>query len=121
MAHELQAQHIESEMPNEQPRKVITDITNLRPAEERQKLALQVLELLNRSDEKTGTIRDILFLIKDSTGFEAVGIRLREGEDFPYYETSGFPAHFVEAERYLCTRSPAGELSRDPEGSPCLE
>ena len=121
MARKLQAHHIESEMPNEQPSKARTDITNLRSAEERQKLALQVLELLNQSNGKTDTIRDLLFLIKESTRFEAAGIRLREGEDFPYYETSGFPAHFVEAERYLCARDPAGELIRDSEGNPCLE
>ena len=90
-------------------------------AEERQKFAIQILELLNRSGEKTYTIHDILLLIKAFTGFEAVGIRLREEEDFPYYETKGFPADFIEAERYLCPRNHNGEIIRDSEGNPVLE
>jgi signal transduction histidine kinase len=66
-------------------------------------------------------IRDILLIIKKSMGFEAVGIRLREGDDFPYYETSGFPDDFVEKERYLCARNEAGEVVRDTKGDPVLE
>ena len=90
-------------------------------AEECQKLAKEVLELLNKSKEKVNIIRDILLLIQEFSRFEAAGIRLREGEDFPYYEISGFPAHFVEAERYLCAHDQAGELIRDSEGNPILE
>ncbi|UCE25793.1 MAG: GAF domain-containing protein [Candidatus Zixiibacteriota bacterium] len=97
------------------------DITSRRQAADRQKFAAQVLELLNHPTEESDTIRDILFLIKDFTGFEAVGIRLREEDDFPYYETVGFPAVFVERERYLCTRDEAGLLKRDPNGLAHLE
>ena len=121
MTKALRLNPIESEIPNGERRKASAGITNLHTAEGRQKLTIQVLELLNQAGEKTDTIRDLLFLIKESTGFEAAGIRLREGEDFPYYETSGFPAHFVEAERYLCARDQAGELIRDSQGNPCLE
>ena len=92
-----------------------------RQAKEYQKLAIQVLELLNESGEKTDKIRDILHLIKEFTGFEAVGIRLREGEDFPYYETYGFPADFIEAERHLCERDQCGNVIRDSDGNPSLE
>jgi PAS domain S-box-containing protein len=93
----------------------------LREHEERQRLTAQILALLNRSDDETDSIRDILVLVKEFTGFEAVGIRLSEGEDFPYYETRGFPADFVAAERYLCARDQAGELIRDSEGNAVLE
>ncbi len=86
-----------------------------------QKLTNQVLEMLNQPGEKDHTIRDILLLIKEYAGFEAVGIRLREGRDFPYYETKGFPEDFVEEERYLCALDQAGELIRDSQGNPCLE
>jgi len=100
---------------------VLADITELKQAEERQELIRQVLELLNRSGGETYIIRDLLLLIREFTGFEAVGIRLREGEDFPYYETNGFPPHFVQAERYLCARDATGQLQRDSEGNPVLE
>jgi signal transduction histidine kinase len=89
--------------------------------EQCQNLASQVLELLNQTDSTIDLIKDILSLVKAATGFEAVGIRLREGEDFPYYETIGFSKEFVEAERYLCARDQTGELIRDSEGNPYLE
>jgi hypothetical protein len=52
---------------------------------------------------------------------EAVGIRLQEGEDFPYFETIGFSNNFVKAENYLCARDHAGDLIRDDKGNPYLE
>ena len=90
-------------------------------AEERVWLANQVLNELNRREVETDTIRDILQMVKESTGIEAVGIRLKEGDDFPYYETSGFPDHFVQMERYLCERDASGKIVRDTRGNPVLE
>ncbi|MDM8539907.1 PAS domain-containing protein [Desulfococcaceae bacterium HSG7] len=84
-------------------------------------LAAQILETVNRSGQGDDLIKKILFLIKKHTGFEAVGIRLKQGEDYPYYVTSGFPSVFVEAEKYLCARSQTGELIRDSHGNVCLE
>jgi PAS domain S-box-containing protein len=55
------------------------------------------------------------------SGCEAVGIRLRAGDDYPYYETRGFPAAFVHQERHLCSYGPNGELERDESGSPVLD
>ena len=88
---------------------------------ERQRLVINILELLNREGEEIDVTRGILLLIKKFTGFKAVGIRLRKGEDFPYYEVNGFPADFVEAERYLCARDMTGEIIRDLEGNAVLE
>ncbi|MHC4662670.1 MAG: PAS domain S-box protein [Planctomycetota bacterium] len=100
---------------------VARDVTERKRAEERQILVTKVLDLLNQSGEKIDTIREILLHIKESGGFEAVGIRLREGDDFPYYETNGFPAEFVKAEKSLCAQDGKGELIRDSEGNPVLE
>ena len=77
--------------------------SRLRWAQESQDLAVRILALLNRQVVGLDAIREILGMVKEFTGFEAVGIRLRDGEDFPYFETQGFPAHFVEAENYLCS------------------
>jgi GAF domain-containing protein len=89
--------------------------------EKYQNLTPQLLNLVNKTDNKTDFIKEILYFIKVVTGFEAVGIRLREGQDFPYFETIGFSKDFVKAERYLCARDQAGELIRDSEGNPYLE
>jgi PAS domain S-box-containing protein len=43
---------------------------------------------------------------------------LREGEDYPYFETSGFPENFVRLENNLCTRNERGEIVRDAHSNP---
>ncbi len=97
------------------------DITGRKLAQQREQLAREVLELLNRPQGQTDTVRDILRLIKTHMDLEAVGIRLRAGDDFPYYATDGFSQDFVRAECSLCGRDEAGQLVRDGSGNPLLE
>ena len=84
-------------------------------------LARQTLERLNRSEAPEETIRAILLAIKQNTGFQAAGIRLRAGEDFPYYASAGFSDEFLRAEHSLCARDTTGALARDQQGRPVLE
>ncbi len=93
----------------------------LESAEGRLELAATQFGLLKSPGGRLDVIHEILMKIKESTGFEAVGIRLEEDGDFPYYETSGFPGDFVEAERHLCLRDLDGQLLRDRIGKPLLE
>jgi len=97
------------------------DVTERARSQERDRFARDLLELLNRPDSESNQIRDILQLIKKSTGIEAVAIRLKEGEDFPYFLTNGFPAPFVELERTLCVRDDFNCVLRDDQGQPILE
>ena len=48
-----------------------------------QDLVVKILKLLNQSEKQFPAIKKIIELIKNDTGFEAVGIRLHNGEDFP--------------------------------------
>ena len=64
--------------------------SRLRWAHESQGLAAGVLTLLNREVVGLDAIREILRMVKEFTGLEAVGIRLREGEDFPYLKPRAF-------------------------------
>lgn len=89
--------------------------------ENRQELAIELLTLLNRNEEKTDVIREILLLIKEYAGFRAVGIRLKEGDDFPYYEANGFSSQFIKAETHLCSYNEKGEPVRDTSGRPVLD
>ena len=54
------------------------------------KLSEKLFVLLNQAGDKTDLIRDILLSVKKIAGFHAVGIRLKNGEDYPYYESNGF-------------------------------
>ncbi len=89
--------------------------------DKRQELAISLLERLNRLIEKKDIIRDILLLIKEHTEFEAVGIRLKAGDDYPYYETNGFPGDFIKKENSLCGYNESGDMICDTEGNPVLE
>ncbi len=83
-----------------------------------------VVEFLRIANENTG-LRDLIrattsFFQKHS-GCEAVGIRLQHEEDYPYYETRGFPPEHVQLENKLCATDPSGCIIRDFKGDPILE
>ena len=94
---------------------------DIRTAHGRELLAVRLLEELNRKQERAETIRSILFLLRDATGVEAAGLRVREGNDFPYYEVSGFELDFVTMERSVCSSSEKGERQCDSAGKPDYE
>jgi len=96
-------------------------ITTSMTADKRQKLAISLLERLNKFVEERDIIRDILLLIKEHTSFEAVGIRLKDGGDYPYYETCGFTGDFLKTENSLYVYNKSGELICDSNGNPALE
>jgi PAS domain S-box-containing protein len=87
----------------------------------RQRLALRALELLNSAGDVSALSSELLRLIRDSIGFDAVGLRLRQGDDFPYYEQSGFSDDFVRQENFLCVKDAHGHVMRDAARRPVLE
>ena len=100
---------------------IFWDVTTRKQTEDREQLARNILERLNRLEGATDTVHDILQMIKSGSDIDAVGIRLREGDDFPYYQTVGFAPDFVRAENHLCARNAVGEIVRDDAGNPVLE
>ncbi|OPY67185.1 MAG: Blue-light-activated protein [Syntrophorhabdaceae bacterium PtaU1.Bin034] len=97
------------------------DITDRKRAERQQELITKTLERLNNPPKITDLTRDILLLIKKYTGIEALGIRIRSGDDFPYVETDGFSPEFVESERVLCVRDQDKGVVHDLLGKPYLQ
>jgi PAS domain S-box-containing protein len=100
---------------------IIRDITDRKRVEQWERLTREVLSCLNSPLSSPDTIRDILQLIKQSTGFEAVGIRLRQDDDFPYYSQDGFADDFLRTENSLTVRGRDGGLCRDENGNASLE
>lgn len=97
------------------------DVTERKESELNRELSLSVLAILNRAENRTEIVRDILKLVKAHHGFTAVAIRLCEGDDYPYFVQNGFPDDFVRKESPLCARTPEGDLVRDDQGRPLLE
>ena len=97
------------------------DITERKWNEADREAMLALLRLLNAPNETHELIRTVTGFLQEWSGCEAVGVRLREGDDFPYYETRGFPAEFVQAGNYLCARDENRELLRDGQGNPVME
>jgi len=99
----------------------VQDITKRKQAEETCETMLAVLRLLNAADDLPALITKLCQFFQRWSGCEAVGIRLRDGDDFPYYVSRGFPRTFILAENSLCGHSPDGQCARDTIGNPLLE
>ncbi|HQE91304.1 MAG TPA: PAS domain S-box protein [Anaerolineae bacterium] len=97
------------------------DITERKRMELERNLTMALLHVINEKEDVLDLIRAVLDLLQHELDYEAIGARLRQGGDFPYYETRGFPPEFVEAESSLCGIDQRGELLRDRTDNPVLE
>ena len=102
-------------------RGTVQDITARKRLEAHQALLADVLLVFNRGGELRPLVDEMLRLIRAATGFEAVGLRLRDGDDCPYFAQEGFAAEFVREENLLCLRNSDGTVRRDPEGLAVLQ
>ncbi|MBI5118138.1 PAS domain S-box protein [Candidatus Poribacteria bacterium] len=100
---------------------VFRDQTEERRYSKEREGTVELLRLLSGQSGKHELIQAVTGFLKEWSGCEAVGVRLREGDDFPYFETRGFPSEFVRLENSLCARDSSGQLVRDGEGNPFLE
>jgi PAS domain S-box-containing protein len=99
---------------------IVRDISERHKAEEQNELSQRVLEILNSYGDKSEVIRDILSLVKEFSGCAAVGIRLKDGDDYPYYETNGFPEKFIKMENSLCSFDSNGAMVRSADDTPVM-
>jgi PAS domain S-box-containing protein len=102
-------------------RVALSDITERKRLEEERGLTLHLLDRINSSPNLRALMQEVTLMLRDATGCEAVGIRLQDGEDFPYFQTEGYSPEFVRAENTLCAVDPRGEVVRDSQGHPVLE
>ncbi|MBI5687674.1 MAG: PAS domain S-box protein [Verrucomicrobia bacterium] len=100
----------------------VFDVINERKrAEEEREITVQLLGLFNTAGDLRDLTGDATLLLKEWLGCDAVGVRWQVDGDFPYLETHGFPAEFVQLENHLCARDAAGQVVRDSAGNPVLE
>ena len=100
---------------------VFHDVSDERRYRKERDATIELLRVLNTQDRTRELVANVTSFLQGWTGCDAVGVRLREGDDYPYYETRGFPARFVMTESYLCERTADGQLVRDSSGNPALE
>ena len=100
---------------------VFLDITERKQIEYEREATIEFLRFTNDSRGTEELIHAATAFVQKLSGCEAVGIRLKEKDDYPYYETRGFSEEFVLAETQLCARDEAGRSICDSAGNPVLE
>ncbi|MFO8002512.1 MAG: PAS domain S-box protein [Marinilabilia sp.] len=100
---------------------ILRDITERKRKETFRDMGREVLAFLNETGDFHYDIKRVVNLIKKTTGFDAVGIRMKEEEDYPFFFTEGFPEDFLRKESSLVARNMDGGLCRDVNGNIRLE
>src|SRR5660398_289848 len=100
---------------------IVRDITRRKAAEDYQDMGREIVQILNEPGELSDSLQRVVTTLKTGTGFDAVGIRLQEGEDFPYAAEDGFPDGFLVTENTLIERDAGGGVCRDLDGRVNLE
>lgn len=83
---------------------------------EREKKTKIICAQLNNFVELKPTLMAVIAHIKELTNCEAVGVRLHDDGDYPYYVYSGFSESFIKKENSLCSKNEAGNRIPSPDG-----
>jgi signal transduction histidine kinase len=100
---------------------IVRDITESKRAEKERETTIEFLRLVNESQSTKELIHAATGFFQERSGCEAVGIRIKEKDDYPYYETRGFSHEFVQQENRLCSYDEEGQTVPDNEGIPILD
>lgn len=102
-------------------RGVDKDITEHKRAERHRGMVRKILQILNEQEDLQNSIQRVVAELKARTSFDAVGIRLQDGDDFPYLAQQGFSEDFLATENTLIGHTVDGEVCRDKDGNVNLE
>ncbi len=100
---------------------VTRDITERKQAEIYREMSRETLQILNEPGDLRESVQRVVAALKTRTGFDAVGIRLQDGEDFPYFVAQGFSQDFLLTENTLIERAADGGMCRNIDGKVSLE
>ncbi|MFA7344501.1 MAG: response regulator [Terrimicrobiaceae bacterium] len=105
----------------ERTRALEQELAERKRAEIYREMGREILQILSEPEDFSACLRRVLSVLKTRTGVDALGIRLQDGEDFPYIVQEGFSRSFLRTENTLLGRTPDGRVCRDNTGAPCLE
>jgi PAS domain S-box-containing protein len=77
---------------------MLEDINDRKRLEEEKNTLLQLLDIVNGESDLDKMLESILAFLKSWAEIDAIAVRLKQGEDFPYFKTNGFPQEFVHRE-----------------------
>jgi PAS domain S-box-containing protein len=97
------------------------DISERKLQNDVQEEITRLIALVNTPGDLQDRLSAITKSLQSFSGCEAIGIRLNERDDFPYFETRGFPSDFIQAEKHLCVYGSDGKIMKDSNGIPVLE
>ena len=100
---------------------IFENVTVRKRYEQEMETTIEFLRIVNLSKSVEELITSAITFFRKQSGCEAVGIRLKEGVDYPYYETKGFPDGFVLLEKRLCSYDEHGAVIIGQDGYPILE
>jgi PAS domain S-box-containing protein len=101
--------------------RTVTSVTGGEQAERLQYLSFEIMGILNDSSALADALTSILAAIKRETCFDALGIRLKNCDDYPYFVQNGFSHDFLLTENTLTRSAPDGGLCKDDGGNYSLE
>ncbi len=99
----------------------IRDISARKLSETYGEMSREVLLILNEPVGIQESIQRVLAVMKTRTGLDAVGIRLQDGDDFPYLAQVGFSEEFLRTENSIIERPVIGGVCRDKDCNLRLE
>ncbi len=99
----------------------IRNISQKKETELLQKLSNDILKTLNSLSSFDEAIYSTITIIKDKLNLDAIGIRFKKNDDYPYYVENGFPEDFLKIENTLTAKDINGNLCKDKNGKNCLE
>ena len=100
---------------------IATDLTSQRLKEQGTTNTLNILNIINDTTSLKNITENIVKAIIAMIGFDAVGIRLKEANDFPYYFQKGFSKDFMTTENSLISHNKYGDVCKDENGNISLE
>ncbi len=106
------------------PTKVVTifsDITDRKQTEYEREVLADVLNLVSTPSDIPALLDRIISRAREWSGCEAAGIRLRQGDDYPYAVNAGFGEQFIEHEQRLRPSLTQDPVCSGESGTPVLE
>lgn len=100
---------------------IVMDINERKLNERERENTIEFLRIINKSTTTRALVRGAIVFFQKHFCCDAVAVRLKNGDDYPYYETKGFPQDFIEGESSIASHDLLGQPIRDQNGDPALE